>query len=101
MTTSLSKQINHLILSGKHVVLYTSRREMQHSGKSEDAISDFTAVSDALTSIVAGLEAPPLFLIAKGGITSHDVAHKGLQVSKARVVGQVAAGVPGDCHTTS
>ena len=96
MVESLSQQINKLLLSGRHVVLYTSRREIITShNEPADGIDEFTAISDALTAVVSGLEVVPAFLIAKGGITSHEVAHKGLNVSKARVVGQVTAGVPG------
>jgi uncharacterized protein YgbK (DUF1537 family) len=96
MVESLSQQINKLLLSGRHVVLYTSRREIITSrNEPADGIDGFTAISDALTAVVSGLEVVPAFLIAKGGITSHEVAHKGLNVSKARVVGQVTAGVPG------
>ena len=40
------------------------------------------------------LEVIPKFIIAKGGITSSDVATKGLAIRKARVLGQVAAGIP-------
>ncbi len=40
------------------------------------------------------LEVVPKFIIAKGGITSSDVATKGLAIRKARVLGQVAAGIP-------
>ena len=101
MTDSITQQINRFLKLGKHVVFYTSRREVVSSTaknkttKKYDLIDDFTAVSDALTAVVDGLEIAPSFLIAKGGITSHDVAHKGLHVSKARVVGQVATGIPG------
>lgn len=36
----------------------------------------------------------PLFLIAKGGITSNDVAVKGLGLKRAMVLGPILPGVP-------
>jgi uncharacterized protein YgbK (DUF1537 family) len=36
----------------------------------------------------------PRFLIAKGGITSSDIAIHGLGMRRARVLGQASAGVP-------
>lgn len=40
------------------------------------------------------LKIQPSFLIAKGGITSHDVASIGLGVEVAEVIGQIDVGVP-------
>ena len=40
------------------------------------------------------LEVRPRYLIAKGGITSSDLATKGLGVKRARVLGQILPGVP-------
>jgi uncharacterized protein YgbK (DUF1537 family) len=47
-----------------------------------------------LISIVRGLQVRPRFLIAKGGITSSDVATRGLGVRRALVRGQILPGVP-------
>jgi uncharacterized protein YgbK (DUF1537 family) len=44
--------------------------------------------------IVRSLGARPRFTIAKGGITSSDIATKGLGMRRARVLGQAAPGVP-------
>ena len=43
-----------------------------------------------------GIRATPAFVVAKGGITSNDVAVKSLGVRRADVLGQVVAGVPVD-----
>jgi len=51
-------------------------------------------ISDALSSIIAQLKIRPAFIIAKGGITSSDVAIKALRVKKARVIGQIRPGIP-------
>ena len=36
----------------------------------------------------------PRYLLAKGGITSHDLAAKALRVKRAVVLGQIVPGVP-------
>jgi len=41
-----------------------------------------------------GVKVRPRYLIAKGGITSSDVATEALEVKAARVLGQVLPGVP-------
>jgi uncharacterized protein YgbK (DUF1537 family) len=52
------------------------------------------AVSQTMARIVAAIQTRPAWLIAKGGITASDVATRGLGVRRARVLGQVAAGIP-------
>lgn len=44
--------------------------------------------------MVRKLKVQPRFLIAKGGITSNDIATKGLQVKRALIAGQLQPGVP-------
>jgi uncharacterized protein YgbK (DUF1537 family) len=51
-------------------------------------------VSQALVDIVAGLSQKPAWVIAKGGITSSDIATKGLNIKRAQVLGQAIPGVP-------
>jgi uncharacterized protein YgbK (DUF1537 family) len=51
-------------------------------------------VSDALISLVQHLAVAPRYLIAKGGITSSDIATQGLGVRRALVLGQALPGVP-------
>ena len=57
-------------------------------------------VSDAVVDIVRGVTTKPSFFIAKGGITSHDIAVKSFDIRTARVLGQVDPGVPGRCLPT-
>lgn len=74
-------------------VLYTSRCEIrlddanqrQHLGQQ---------VSNFLVSIVQHLPFIPSYLVAKGGITSHDILTRGLGIKAARVLGQVIPSVP-------
>ncbi|RIL86775.1 hypothetical protein BUY33_01140, partial [Staphylococcus cohnii] len=51
-------------------------------------------ISNSLVSIIKQLSIRPSFIIAKGGITSSDVATKGLNIKKAKVIGQITKGVP-------
>lgn len=82
-------QIDKLILSGRHVVLFTTRQFLVGT-----TLTDGAAVSDALTSIIRLVKPKPAFLVAKGGITSHDVASKSLNITTARVTGQIEPGIP-------
>lgn len=52
------------------------------------------SISTALTQIVSNLTIRPHFLIAKGGITSSDIATHSLGIRKAEILGQAAKGVP-------
>lgn len=51
-------------------------------------------VSDALVEVVRGARAArPSWVVAKGGITSHDVAVHGLGIQRAQVMGQMLPGL--------
>ncbi|MBP1933803.1 four-carbon acid sugar kinase family protein [Ammoniphilus resinae] len=89
----LIDQVNKLIKDGQDTVLYSSRKLITASSK-EDNLSISQKVSTALTDIVQALQIAPKFIIAKGGITSSDVATKGLSIRKAKILGQAAAGIP-------
>ncbi|HEY3363535.1 MAG TPA: four-carbon acid sugar kinase family protein [Symbiobacteriaceae bacterium] len=81
------------LAAGRDVVLYSSR-ELLHGATPEESLAIGRRVSDTLTDIVAHLGVRPRFLIAKGGITAHDLANRGLNVRVAMVRGQVLPGVP-------
>ncbi|KAK9664682.1 hypothetical protein RND81_14G060900 [Saponaria officinalis] len=51
-------------------------------------------VSTALVEIVRRIATRPRYILAKGGITSSDIATKALEAKRAKVVGQALAGVP-------
>ena len=79
-------------LASSEVVVYTSR-ELVTAGKVGSAgLSNFeigAAVSGALVEVMRRVDrALPLsFVVAKGGITSSDIATKGLEVRRAEVAG--------------
>ncbi len=81
------------IAAGRDALVYTSRERVTAGNK--DATLDIgQTISQGLVSIVAGLEERPAWVIAKGGITSSDVATCGLGVRRAWVMGQAIPGVP-------
>jgi len=86
-------QVEKIISNGEDVVVYTSRDVI----KTENLINNLsisTNISNSLVEIIRSLQIQPKFIIAKGGITSSDVATQGLNIKKADVIGQVTKGVP-------
>jgi uncharacterized protein YgbK (DUF1537 family) len=51
-------------------------------------------VAEALVAFLVDLKTKPRYVIAKGGITSSDMATKALRMRRATIVGQAAPGVP-------
>ena len=86
-------RVEKAITSGKNTVVYTSRTLVTGNTPSE-SLAIGNAVSDGLVTIVSKLQSQPRFIIAKGGITSSDVATKGLGIKRAMVLGQAAPGIP-------
>ncbi|KAK6840577.1 hypothetical protein PG995_016331 [Apiospora arundinis] len=81
------------IARGQDVLVMTSRELI--TGEDEAKSLDIGAtVAKALVSFLVELTTKPRYVIAKGGITSSDMATKGLKMRKAMIVGQAAAGVP-------
>ena len=86
-------QLDDLLGNGKNAVLFTSRTLV----KDPDPVRSLeigNRVSAGLVAVVRGLQTRPRFLIAKGGITSSDVATVSLGVRRAVVRGQLLPGVP-------
>ena len=80
-------------LGASDVLVYTSR-EVVAGGSGQDTLAVGRTVSAALARIVrAALAARPAWILAKGGITSHDVAVHGLGISRAEVAGQLFPGM--------
>jgi len=81
------------ISEGQDVLVMTSRELI--TGEDEAKSLDIgTKVAEALVSFLVSLSTRPRYVIAKGGITSSDMATKGLGMRRATVVGQAAPGVP-------
>ncbi|WP_026464384.1 four-carbon acid sugar kinase family protein [Adhaeribacter aquaticus] len=91
--TSIINQTNELLAAETDVVIYTSR-DLQTGQDAESNLRINSLVSNFLVHIVQSLTVRPRFLVAKGGITSSDLATKGLQAEKALIMGQILPGVP-------
>jgi uncharacterized protein YgbK (DUF1537 family) len=85
--------ISVALAAGEDVVVFTSRSLIE--GVDASASLDMgRRVSGALVALMRGLKATPRFVIAKGGITSSDIATRGFGVVRAIVRGQILPGVP-------
>jgi len=81
------------IQRGQDVLIMTSRDLI--TGKDERESLDIgSVVARSLVRFLQDLKTRPRYVIAKGGITSSDMATKGLKMKCATVVGQAAPGVP-------
>ena len=79
-------------LSRSDCVLYTSR-DLVSTDDPAESLAIARSVSDAVVEIVQRVRtARPAWVVAKGGITSHEVAANGLGIRRARVEGQFWAG---------
>ncbi len=82
-------------LPSADVLLITSR-EVRTGTDAGASLAIARTVSDALAEVVrlvADASPAPRWVIAKGGITAHDVATAGLGIRRARVLGQLLPGV--------
>lgn len=80
-------------LATSDVLLFTSRILLL-GGDANDSLAISRKVSTAVIEVVqAALAARPAWVVAKGGITSHDVAVRGLGIRRADVVGQLFPGM--------
>ncbi|MGF1636127.1 MAG: four-carbon acid sugar kinase family protein [Cyclobacteriaceae bacterium] len=88
-----AKLTNEHLQAGRHVVLYTSRKLVSSQSK-EQSLGIVNEVSQGVVDIVSNITVEPGFIIAKGGITSSDIATKALQIKRAMVLGQILPGIP-------
>lgn len=90
--TTIIHQLENLVKEEKSVILYTQRDYAV--GGHADILEAGRCISDFLSEIINKMTCRPDYIIAKGGITSHDIATNGLSMKKANVLGQIAPGVP-------
>ena len=88
-----SNLVDERLAAGQSVTLFTSRSLVVGRDSSEN-LSIGKTVSSSLVSVVRSLRTRPRWLIAKGGITSSDLATDALGIRRATVLGQAAPGVP-------
>jgi len=84
---------NRALKSGLDVALFTSRDIVAGIDEGSNLTIN-RRISDSLIAIVRGIDCRPSYIVAKGGITSSDIATKGLSVQRAIIMGQVLPGVP-------
>ncbi|MBP7143549.1 MAG: hypothetical protein KBA71_16715, partial [Opitutaceae bacterium] len=85
--------VEERLATGRSVTLFTSR-SLAVGRDANENLSIGETVSSSLVSIVRSLRMRPRWLIAKGGITSSDLATDALGIRRATVLGQAAPGVP-------
>lgn len=88
-----SEKLNNKLSDNKDVVVFTSRN-LKIGADENESLKISLKVSNGLIKLVQNLQTRPRFFIAKGGITSSDLATKGLGVKRAMVLGQIEAGIP-------
>jgi uncharacterized protein YgbK (DUF1537 family) len=75
-------------------VLLLTSRDLRRGRDAAESLAISRGVSAAVTEVVRGaLPAKPAWVVAKGGITSHDVAVRGLGIRRATVLGQLFPGL--------
>lgn len=87
------ERVDRHIGKGSDVLLFTSR-ELVYKDNPEENLAIGKKVSESLVTISRLIRNSPAFIVGKGGITSHDIASKGLQIKRAMVAGPALPGVP-------
>jgi uncharacterized protein YgbK (DUF1537 family) len=87
------KFLDNALSRGQDVVVYTSRK-LRTGRDHESSLSIGRQISKGLVEIVRSLSIRPRYILAKGGITSSDIATQALGIVRAKVLGQILPGVP-------
>jgi uncharacterized protein YgbK (DUF1537 family) len=91
---AISQQTDHLLQQRQTVVLFTERQYQLNDDTPNQRLQKGQIISNFVCDLVSNLHTKPDFMIAKGGITSLEVARRGLSTKQATVIGQIAEGVP-------
>jgi len=83
VSREVGQQLEAAIKAGRIGVLYTSRKLVTSANRAEN-LEIGNKVSHALIAALHQVKSRPRFVVAKGGITSHDVAQKGLGAGRGR-----------------
>ena len=92
--TSAIAAVNAAWAGEKDALIFTSRTLLQETADEAVNLTIGQQISSALVAIVRGLEREPAWFIAKGGITSSDMATEALGIRHATVLGALLPGVP-------
>jgi uncharacterized protein YgbK (DUF1537 family) len=88
----IAGRVSNDLAEDRAVAVFTSRELVSPQG--QDSLHVGRQVSQALVAIVSRLSQRPRLLVAKGGITSSDIATDACHVERAMVMGQILPGVP-------
>jgi uncharacterized protein YgbK (DUF1537 family) len=91
--TRVAEETSAALTVGRDTAVFTSR-ELICGKDAESSLNIGRTVSNGLIEIVRRISVQPRYLVAKGGITSSDIATKGLGVRRAMILGQALPGVP-------
>jgi uncharacterized protein YgbK (DUF1537 family) len=87
-----AQEVNQALVQGQDVLLFTSRNLI--SGADADtSLHIGQMVSSGMIRILEEITIRPKYVLAKGGITSSDVATEWLGVQRAMVLGQLSRGI--------
>ena len=89
---AVSDYVNRLLTDGKNAVIYTSR-ELQLNPE-RDFAETGRHIMQSLCRAVRNIDIKPGWVIAKGGITSIEIAKTALGAGEAFAIGQILPGVP-------
>ena len=89
----VAEKMNDGLRRGLDVAVFTSRETLLTLGGDASLLAG-SRISSGLADIIRLLETRPRYLVAKGGITSYDIATLSLGVKRAMCIGQVLPGVP-------
>ena len=90
---SAARQASEAIARGIDTVIASSRQLVTHT-EAKQSLAIGEIVSSTLVEIIKAITARPKYVIAKGGITSSDIATKALRFQRALIVGQANPGIP-------
>ena len=88
-----AKTLDKALQESRDVVLFTSRALITEKDP-ESALAMGRKISEGLIVIIKRIASRPRYILSKGGITSSDIATRGLNVRRAQVLGQIIPGVP-------
>lgn len=75
-------------------VLVVTSRDLVATADPQESLAIARRISHALTQVAADvIHAGPAWVVAKGGITSHDIAVNALGMRRAEVAGQMGHGI--------
>ena len=89
----VAEKMNDGLRRGLDVAVFTSRETLLALGGDASLLAG-SRISSGLSDIIRLVETRPRYLVAKGGITSYDIATRSLGVKRAMCIGQILPGVP-------